>query len=190
MTDLEIMRRFGSTNDRLREIFTALPDPNMPEQDPALVARGKGDITEREKMENWCLHTLQEHMSFALQNYKFYAAADLAWDSTAITAETVPLLMYAQGKVKIENVVEQLKDLKDSDKFVRKDSNGKAIGLELPKLYESSVNLVRSIITRRMAAQTNKYNNLFPFYDYNPLRNRRRVKAPRRCPESSRGHHG
>ena len=188
MTDLEIMRRFGSTNDRLREIFTALPDPNMPEQDPALVARGK-DITEREKMENWCLHTLQEHMSFALQNYKFYAAADLAWDSVAITAETVPLLMYAQGKVKIENVVEQLKDLKDSDKFVRKDTNGKAIGLELPKLYESSVNLVRSIITRRMAADQ-QIQQSFPVLRLQSPRNRRCVEAPRRCPESSCGHHG
>lgn len=167
MISLEIMRRFGSTNERLREIFTALPDPNLPEQDPALVPRGK-DISERDKMENWCLHTLQEHMSFALKNYKFYAAADLAWDSTAITQETVPLLMYAQGKIKIENVIDSLKDLKDSDKYVKKGENGDVVGLELPKLYESSVNLVRSIITRRMAAQINKYNNLFPFYKYDP----------------------
>lgn len=167
MIDLALLRRFGTTNERLRELFTALPDPNMPEQDPMAV-RNARDITEREKMENWCLHTLQEHMSFALKNYKFYAAADLAWDSVAITKQTVPLLMYAQGKISIENVVESLKDLKGSDHFVKKGDNGVVVGLELPKLYESSVNLVRSIITRRMAAQVNKYNNLFPFYEYNP----------------------
>lgn len=173
--DFDILSAYGSTNERLREFFTCeLPkDPpgkKASEEEKKNYERIKRDIENREKFYRIVRGRLEEHILFSLKNYALYAAADIAWDSTTITKTTIPLLLYAQGKISIEHCVNQLKNLNCANEFIREvERDGKKVAeIDLPKLTEFSVNLVRSIITRRLAAQSNKYNNLWPYYKYEP----------------------
>lgn len=166
MVDLDILKQAGTTNERLREILTAVkPDKpaKIPKEKKAKIAR---DVKYREKIEKLINSRLHEHIVFTLRNHHIYSAVDLAWDSAPVTKQTIPLIMYAQKRLSLDSCVTELSKLKVSDRFVRKSESGKPEHIDLPKFFETNVNLVRSLITRRLSAQANKYNNLYPFFKY------------------------
>lgn len=177
MVDLGILKRFGTTNERLREIFTAempptkltIPKNESPEDKKKRIAMArklKLDIEARQNIERRIRTRVDEGVLNSLKNYQFYAAADLAWDSSPINKMTIPLILYAQGKINIATAATALQGLKGSDQFIRKDQSGTPISLDLPKFCECNINLVRSFLTRRLSAQSNKFSNLWPFYKY------------------------
>lgn len=96
MIDFEILEQFGTTNDRLKQVFTA---------------KEGCDLAYRKKFEERMEARVQEGVAFNLRNYKIHAASDLAWDGQAITGEIVPLMQYAQGRIDFKAVSKQLKDL-------------------------------------------------------------------------------
>lgn len=127
------------------------------------------DIETRQKLENELQDRINECISFGLANYTIYSAADLAWDSAPINKQIYPLMLYAQGKISVEGCAKELDRLKCANQFVKKDSKtGEITGIDLPRFYETTIHLVRSIITRRVAAQSNKYQSLYPYYQYEP----------------------
>lgn len=176
--DFQILSRFGTTNGRLREIFTAkAPEKARPgagrnesKEDKKTrleyERKVRQDIGYRQMMERRIRTRVDEGVMRSLKNYHFFAAADLAWDSSVITKATIPLLMYAQGKLNIERAATAIEGVKGADKCIRKDVKGKAIGIDLPKFLECNVNLIRSFVTRRLSAQANIFGNLYPFYKY------------------------
>lgn len=179
MIDFGILKKFGTTNERLREVLTAgmqgsardmTPPPNMTAAESAAFTlkqvEYQNDITRRRQLENLARMRIEEGVIFCLRNYQFYAAADLAWDSAPVNKDTLPLILYAQGKVSLQNAAKAIENLPNAKDFVKRDSSGEVISLALPRFFEANINLVRSFITRRVSAQANKYVPLDPFYKY------------------------
>ena len=155
MVDLEILREKGVTPERLRDIFTCAD-------------RTSKDGQIREKFEKMLTARVEEGLKQCARHSAIYQAVDMAWDSTPIQKETVPLLLYAQGKIDLPRFVSQLKDLNLTDDYCKKNEKGEITGVDLPKLIDVRLNLVRSYVTRRMAAQSSRFSNLYPFFRYEP----------------------
>lgn len=161
------MKQLRSTNERLKEVFTAMPyaatlDIPKDKRD----AREK-DCAYRLAMEQEIQERTQSNILFNLRSYTHYSAADLAWDFT-LNPQKIPLLLYAQGKIKVEACAKSLQALPNSDKYLKKDQQGVVTGIDIPRFIDVECNLVRSYVTRRLSAQSNKYSNLWPYYKYEP----------------------
>lgn len=155
MIDYDILKRFGSTKEKIRAVFTC-DNPELP------------DYEAKKRFDERIRSRLREGITHSLDAYELYAAADLAWDSSPIVRETIPLILYAQKKINMDQCAKHLTDLKCAEKFVVKDENGEIKDINLPKLYEISVNLVRSYLTRRLAAQATRFSGLYPYFKYDP----------------------
>jgi hypothetical protein len=169
MIDFDILRECGTTRDRLRALFTA-EMPSTAEQASLgadAVAEIEKDVAQRKKIETMLSGWLQEHIIYSLANHQRYTAVDLAWDSCPINKSTLPLMMYAQGRINITAATKALKDMPDGDTYIKKNSSGGVVGIDLPKFTEMNINVLRSVITRRTAAQAVKYN-LWPWFKYEP----------------------
>ena len=189
------LKKFGTDKAGIRTLFTSLPDAltgdttRLFEQRKAEV-QGNEDYDEDKLKKHIIKDTyhkrvvwtariqnrIEEGRAWALQNYRFYIVADLAWDSVPIVPENIPLQLYVQGRISINQCHDRLKKCVDdkqitSDQldsmFVKDpDSPANIKSLNLPRLHEVSVNLVRSMVRRRVAAQANKYNDLYPYFQY------------------------
>jgi hypothetical protein len=155
MVDLKVLEEKGTTQKRLREVFTA---------------KSGDDLVIRERLQDLIQSRIHEGIYHSCSNHSLYLAVDLAWDSLPINKFTIPLLQYAQGKIdikscasKMENIDPQLKE-----KFVEYDDEDNVKDISLTRLYEVSVSLIRSYITRRVAAQVSRFSNLFPYFKYSP----------------------
>lgn len=194
MIDYDILEKeFGSTKERIRAVFTAKDNELCHDGekllDKQIRAREESgqSVSEKEKKsmrwqlinslkkhrQNWekkIQSRLEEGRTWNLKHYRYYFAADMAWDSDPVQPETIPLNLYAKGKVSIQNCIQQLREAvgeTEAEKFIIKDADkSEATGIDLPRLHEVSINLVRPYITRRVAAQVNKYNNMFPWLSY------------------------
>jgi hypothetical protein len=177
MIDLKILEAFGTTDARLKEIFTTVPDdeadrPRKGESKEEKTKRlersrrSKRDLDIRNKFEKKLMSRIEEGIINSLKHWRMYAAVDLAFDSSVINKATIPLLMFAQGKINVERCAQVLSECSNGEQYLKRDDNKKVIGVDIPKFVETEVNLLRSIILRRHAAQKNKFNNLWPFYKY------------------------
>lgn len=167
MINFEQLAKLGSTKERLREVCTA----QMPsDQDrkgwtkEQTQAREK-DIERRKFLEKRLSSRLEEHVTNSLKNHAPMAAVDLAWDASPITKQTLPLIQYAQGKIDLQSAAKTLDSL-DCGKYVTKDDKGQAKSIALDLFINVDCNLVRSVTTRRLAAQSAKYSNLWPYYKF------------------------
>lgn len=186
MIDLSVLNKFGSTNARLREIFEIKivepPKGEAPTEKPADNAhhatrdkwarwekywQTKKDAERRDLFSQEIRSRFEEALRFSMGNSRLYQAVDLAWDTPGITGFTVPLMLYAQRKIDIQACVKDLKNLTNSQDFLVKNPvNGDVTDINMPKFVDVAINLPRSYITRRLAAQANKFNNLFPYLKY------------------------
>jgi|TARA_Y100000310_G_scaffold175913_1_gene176048 hypothetical protein len=166
--DLKALAHFGLTKERLREIFTA-QDPNEDQKNTLSdeqIKRMENNCRVRKEWEKDIEAKLQEGVTWSIKQSRLYQAVDIAWDSIPIQDQTIPLLLYAQGKIDVDRCGKYLKDLDCSEEFIEKDKSGEVIKVNLPRLYEVSVNLIRSFLTRRVAAQSSRFKNLYPFLKY------------------------
>jgi len=153
MVSKKILEQHGCTQARLREIFTA--------------KKGK-DAETREKFQDKIQSRILEGIQFGARNSKLYMSVDVAWDSLPINKATIPLLQYAQGKISIEQCGDKLDGMGVGDQFCDYDEEGNLKKIDAMRLYEVSVNLIRSYVTRRVAAQVSRFSNLFPYFKYEP----------------------
>ena len=153
MVNLKILDKYGCTQARLREIFTC-KDTESPDWDI------------RQKFESEIESRVNEGITWSASTSDPYMAVDLAWDSQTINKTTIPLLLYAQGKINISQTGEKLGDLNCADDFCERDETGSVKKINVMRLYETSMNLIRSYVTRRVAAQVSRFNNLYPYFKY------------------------
>lgn len=165
MVDPKILDKRGSNTARLKEIFTAIMPENFNELKEEEQERKQRDVDLRKKLEERIQQRLWESIQTNLRTYQLLSAVDLAWDSNPISKATVPLMLYAQGKLNLGECAQSLEKA-GFGKYVSKDAKGAPLNVDIPKFYETQVNLIRSILTRRLAAQSNKYANLWPYYGY------------------------
>jgi hypothetical protein len=154
MVNLEILKKYGCTTERLREIFTARED--------------QADYEIRNRFEDLIQSRILEGVRSSISHAKLYMSVDMAWDSLPINKSTIPLLQYAQGKISIEDCHGKLEDLEVADKFCEYDDEGQLKSVNALRLYEVSINLIRSYVTRRVAAQVHRFSNLYPYFKYEP----------------------
>ena len=154
MVNLEILKKYGCTTERLREIFTAKED--------------QSDYQIRNHFEDLIQSRILEGVRSSIDHAKLYMSVDMAWDSLPINKSTIPLLQYAQGKISIEDCHDKLEDLDIANKFCEYDDEGQLKSVNALRLYEVSINLIRSYVTRRVAAQVHRFSNLYPYYKYEP----------------------
>ncbi|MBW1635279.1 MAG: hypothetical protein JRJ68_03290 [Deltaproteobacteria bacterium] len=153
MRDIDILESWGCTSERLQEIFTSTD------------AESK-DTKIRSQWEKLIESRVSNGIGMSCRNARHYQAVDLAWDSTPINKQNIPLQLYAQGKVDVKQCAKYLKDLECSDEFLVKDDKDEVIEIDIPRLHETAVNLVRSFITRRASAQSARFHNLYPYFKY------------------------
>jgi len=155
MVDLDILKKFGCTHDRLREIFTETDEST-------------DNFRIRAKFEDQIESRVRQGIFNSAKNSNLYMSVDLAWDSLPINKTTIPLLQYAQGKISIEDAHDCLSGLGVADQFCDYNEEGTLKSINLLRLYEVSINIVRSYVTRRVAAQVSRFSNLFPYFKYEP----------------------
>lgn len=180
MIDYQILEAFNSTNSRLREILTAVPpnNNNIPRGESkkdkeARIEREQQaarDVITREKLRRRIQSRIEAGITQGLRNWKKFAAVDLAWDTSTISDQSLPLMLFAQGKINVERVVNLLGGPAEACKtgFVKAGKEQGQYEVDLPRFVQTEVNLVRSIITRRHGAQKVKFGELWPYYKYEP----------------------
>lgn len=169
MVDPKVLEKYGSTKEAIRRLFTCKP-PGPEVKDPEERKKQESLLKHRERFERLLASRIDHAVAANFRNYHFYAAADLAWDSHAITKMTVPLMQYAQGKLKFTKLKERIKDLDRSqlEKFCEFDDSGEIKEIDLPKFHATWVNIVRSFVTRRTASVAATYVTSYPMFKYNP----------------------
>ncbi len=157
MIDYDILKRFGTTDARIREVMTC----------PC----GSPDHKFRKELENRIESRAFQGAVFNMRSYQVYAASDLAWDGHVITKEVIPLIQYAQGKISAKSCDRQLQRLSPETRkqFCDFNEKGEVIDIRVQDFCKVWVNLVRSFVTRRRAAMTVRYTSQVPFLKYEPV---------------------
>ncbi len=111
-------------------------------------------------------------ITLGIDNCRALQAVDMAWDAAPIQKETIPLMLWAQGKIKTDGLCKWFCDPANIDsvtalKFVRKDGE-KQPTINIPKICEVAINLPRSYVTRRHAAIAALWDNLYPLLRFDP----------------------
>lgn len=164
MIDIKAVKEYAKesggtplSNERLKQIFTANPPKEGKEESELYKLR--------KHLEDRLADKIESHIAVSLGNYHLISAVDLAWDAT-INPYNLPLILYAQGRISKEFVQSTVDEFPQITKYIQKREEG--IQIDLPKFLHSEINVVRSYVTRRVAAQVNKYGNLSPFFYYHP----------------------
>lgn len=180
MVDPKVLAKFNCTPDSLREIFTAQMSGETPAQvtmdanePPPETKRPKTKGEIRRAWEYKIRSRLYDGIGANLRAARPNQAVDMAWDSPPIQRHTIPLLMWAQGKIKIEQAYANCvasSGQGQADKFFRKaDSNGQQVlSLNQNRITDISIDLLRSYVTRRHAAMDALWSNLWPLFKYDP----------------------
>lgn len=179
MNDPKVLAKHGCTPESLRTIFIAeIAQGESPEQvvidattpDADKLPKTKGGI--RRKWESKIRARLYDGISSNLRSARPNQAVDLAWDAPPIQKFTIPLLLWATGKIKIEQAYASIAAdaPAQADKFFRKTpGNGKEIiSMNEHRITDISIDLMKSYITRRHAAMDALWSNLWPQLKYDP----------------------
>lgn len=176
MVDPKVLARYGCTPERLQKIFTAEaviagPDivdaPGMPDTAPKKKTDGEIRGIFEARIRSRLLDGIQNNFKSA----RPYQAVDLCWDSPPIQTETVPLMLYAMGKIKMTGLLDCLErdcGATTAAKFFKKDPVSGTVALNVPRLTEINIDLMRSYITRRLSALDGLWSNLWPLWKYDP----------------------
>lgn len=174
MVDLKILESYGSTRARLREVLTATTINESPvrgeskKEKTDRIARNRkreADYKHKQKLVSLVQARVVSGIDFSLRHHRPYAAIDLAWDSIVLSKINMPLLLYAQNKIDVQRAVASLSQLPNGNDYIIKEKD-KPVGVNMPKFIEAEVNIIRSMVNRRWAAQKNKYSNLWPYFAY------------------------
>ncbi|MBL19357.1 MAG: hypothetical protein CMC82_05975 [Flavobacteriaceae bacterium] len=154
MVSQEILKKKGCTPEKLREIFTC--------------KEGGEHWETRLHFQDLVQSRILEGIRSCSKNAKLYMSVDLAWDSQPINKSTIPLLQYAKDQISIDDCYDKLQDLQTADQFCEYSDEGELKKINTLKLYEVSVNIIRSYVTRRVAAQASRFSNLYPYFKFEP----------------------
>jgi hypothetical protein len=157
MIDYDILKKFGTTKNRIREVMTA--------------AHNTKDYEIRDRLEQEFQSKVLEGILFNLRNHEVFTSADLAWDGHILNKQIIPLSLYAQGRIDMKQFRKQCNDSGITDDDLKKycdwDEEKKEFkDMNIAKFVETPVNMVRSYVQRRHAAQASKYLDQFPFLKY------------------------
>ena len=176
MTDPKVLDHFGCTDARLREVFTSkrsekLPDDATDEQKAAAAKQDKNHCIRR-RFEEEIRSNMLEGVANNARNARPCQAVDMAWDSAPINRETVPLMLWAMGKIDAPRLWDVLSSELGTDTaatFYKKvPTKDEMLKPSIPRICDVKIDLVRSYITRRLASLDALWANQWPLYRYEP----------------------
>lgn len=177
MTDPKILAHFGCTSERLREIYTSSgPGEPLPSDatDEQKAARTKNDANYkiRRRAEEQIRSNVLEGVATNARNARPCQAVDMAWDAAPISRETVPLMLWAMGKIDVPRLanilVDELGETTAATFFKKEPTAGQLLNPVIPRICEVKIDLVRSYITRRLASMDALWANQWPLLEYQP----------------------
>lgn len=172
-----ILDKMGCSNARLREIFTA---PRKPETPPEVALdhiepqkRPKTDSEIRLRIESRIRSRMLDGFATNAKGSRPMQAVDLAWDSPPIQKHSIPLMLWASGKIKIEETYKMLEKevgASTASRFFKKEKiEGKEImSLDMVHICDISIDIVKSYVTRRHAAMDSLWSQLWPLFKFDP----------------------
>lgn len=178
MHSSKILEKYGCTPARLRQIFTAQVAPSTPAEvsmdhvEPPRQPKTDSEI--RKRFENRIRSRIIDGIGNNLRTSRPNQAVDLAWDAPPVQRETIPLLLWAQGKIKIEgegglfNTLTKACGDATAKRLVEKSPTDATIKVNIPRITEITVDLGRSYVTRRHSAMNALWSNLWPLLKYDP----------------------
>ena len=157
LIDYDILKHFGSTKARIKQVFTA--------------QAGTDDYEIRKKWQDKIESRIHEGAQWGIKNHQFYYAADMAMDTNVVTKELVPLSLYAQNKITLVDAATKLKDIsaETAAKFCTYDEKENLVSVDIPAFHKVVVALVRSFVTLRCGALSMRYVKNTPFLKYEPI---------------------
>jgi hypothetical protein len=173
----EILESHGCGPEKLRKIFTTKIGPDAtdgtilnPEQIPK-TPKTMAEIHRR--FRSRVMNRTIDGVRNNLRASRPFQAVDMAADAPPIQRHTIPLMMWAQGKLKIEQAYDSLAasgGTTQADKFFKKtDVSGKTvIKLNENRITDISIDLLKSYTTRRHAAMDALWSNQWPHFLYDP----------------------
>lgn len=138
--------------------------------DPKAWQSNEKDLALRKELEERIRSRLISGIERTTRDHALFDAVDLAWDSEPITKMRLPLMLYAQGRLDSRACAQLISKAcgpnSIANEFITRNDAGLPESINVPKFVDVTVNLVRSVITRRWSAQDAKYSNLYPIYKY------------------------
>lgn len=176
MVSPKVLAKYGCTKERLRKIFTAPSAGQFPDQGdaPGMTENPTKKYTDGEirgRFEARIRSRLLDGITNNFKSSRPFQAVDIAWDAPPIQQQTLPLMLYAMGKIDVQGLCDCL--VRDcgaatATKFFTKNPESGKIELNIPRLSEINIDLMRSYITRRLAAMDGLWANLWPLWRYDP----------------------
>lgn len=194
MINFKVLELYGTTRERAKAVFTqwnssdlaaeglylldemvekykeenegAEPSRQAKEKMAAKIAR-KNYKAHRDYIENRVRPRIQEGRAKFLGFYKHYMVCDLSWDNPY---ENMPLSLIASGKINIKMHSEIIDEFEKTFgmKITERERDGKIKTLDVPRLWEMHMSLVRPTLTRLVAELSDKANSQDPFLKYDP----------------------
>ena len=151
----------------------------VPYQGGSTISSGEASEITTKKKSDWAIRCrfeksirsrTQSGIITGLNNSKAIEAVKIAWDAPPIQKEMIPLMLWAQGKIKNTTCCSELIStlgVVQAAKYLTKQTDGTFLP-NVPRICSVAVNLVRSYTTRRHAAIAALWDNLWPLLKYNP----------------------
>lgn len=169
MIDIGVLENRGCTTERLREIFTSkAPDAKEAGQEDAPLSEEEKNYRIRKRFEETIQARITDGVMHAIDNGKKFEAVDLAWDSFPVQRQLIPLTRYAQGLISFKDCVTDIKKLDTTNLWCDYGDKDDIARMSKLRLYETPLNIMRSYVVRRAAAQSDRYDS-YPFLKYDPL---------------------
>lgn len=176
MHDPAVMRLFGATPELLRKIFT---NEEIAPDETAQVAADKDNVVNpapglaafKKRTENRIRARVLAGIGENLRNSRAMMAVDLAADGLPIQKETVPLMLWACGKINVQTLYSSLKTdlgVDGAARFFQKTDQEDVLKVDSVRIAEIPIDLVKSYLTRRHAAMDALWSNLWPLFKYDP----------------------
>lgn len=174
-----VLNKHGCTKERLRTIFTAPAAPQAPAEvsldhiNPPRTPKTDGEI--RRRFESRIRSRIIDGIGNNLRMARPNQAVDMAWDAPPVQRETIPLLLWAQGKIKIEGPGGLFNALcgsdaataqKNAEKWFSKEDGKNTLKVNVARITDITIDLMKSYITRRHAAMNALWSNLWPLLKY------------------------
>lgn len=164
MVDLDVLKAHGVSSDRMREIC---------ESDTKKGAKPKdADVITYTRIKNRIRDRVQSGMNYNLSNYKYYHAADLAWD-VPFRQTTYSLLQgFLDRKTPDKEILSALENVDMSGMLTVFNKEGKAISgridpkdvaevkVNAPTFFGIFIPLAKQYTTIRVAAIVNSYRQI------------------------------
>ena len=160
MVSKKLLEHYGCSDKRLREIFTAQVAPET----PAAVSldrinpprKPKSDSEIRQRFEARIRSRLIDGIGIGLQNSRAFQAVDMACDGQPIFPETIPLMLWARGKIKLEQLEQACVKAgtpgPTAQTFFKKNERNEITGMNVGRISEIHIDIVKSYTRRRLAA--------------------------------------